>query len=45
MNHTEFMDHTENNGTGKQDIESAIFQIIETEVPDFNIYEYALEDG
>ena len=45
MNHTEFMNHTEDNGTGKQEIESAIFEIIETEVPDFRIYEYALEDG
>jgi hypothetical protein len=39
------MDHTEDNGTDKQDIESAIFKIIESEVPDFSIYEYALEDG
>ena len=39
------MNHTEDNGTDTQDIESAIFQIIETKVPDFNIYEYALEDG
>ena len=45
MNHTEFMNHTEDNGTGRQGIESAIFQIIESEVPDFRIYEYALEDG
>jgi membrane-associated protease RseP (regulator of RpoE activity) len=45
MNHTEFINHTEDNGTDKQDIESAIFQIMETEVPDFSIYEYALEDG
>jgi len=45
MNQTEFMNHTEDNGTDTQDIESAIFQIIETKVPDFNIYEYALEDG
>ena len=45
MNHTEFMNHTEDNGTGKQGIESAIFGIIESEMPDFRIYEYALEDG
>ena len=45
MNNTEFMNHTEDNGTDKQDIESAILEIIESEVPDFRIYEYALEDG
>ena len=45
MNHTEFMNHTEDNGTGKQGIESAIIRIIESEVPDFRIYEYTLKDG
>ncbi len=45
MNQTEFMNHTEDNGTDKSETESAIFKIIESEVPDFSIYEYALEDG
>ncbi len=50
MNHTEFMNHTEDNGTDRSETESAItesaiFKIIESEVPDFRIYEYAIEDG
>ena len=44
------MNHTEDNGTDRSETESAItestiFNIIESEVPDFRIYEYALEDG
>ena len=44
------MNHTEDNGTDRSETESAItesaiFKIIESEVPDFRIYEYALEDG
>jgi membrane-associated protease RseP (regulator of RpoE activity) len=45
MNHTEFTNHTEDNETARQELESAIFQIIESEVPDFRIYEYAIENG
>jgi len=45
MNHTESMNHTKDNGTDRSETESAIFKIIESDVPDFRIYEYALEDG
>jgi len=39
------MNHTEDNGTDRSETESAIFKIIESEAPDFKIYEYAIEDG